>query len=161
MKRYIFLIILVGLIGSFFLYQNTAEQKSQRFLNKGNKLFKQGKYIEAILSYQKVLEKGGGGGGLGGTTTSKKIAAEAHYQLATSCLALAQYSSAITEYKKVVNDYKDSPFAEDAQFIVATIFDERLGNSERAKQEFKFYLDNFPNAKYRFEAKRKLFKKNT
>lgn len=136
-------------VGGFFLYKSSSEQKSARYLERGNKLLKNKKYIEAILEYQKAA----------GLKPSKKISAELHYNIATSCLALAQYSSAITEYKKVVSDYKDSPFADDAQFIIAMIFDERLGNKKRAKQEFKFYLDNFPKAKYSFEAKRKLLEK--
>lgn len=136
-------------VGGFFLYKNSSEQKSLKYLEKGNKFLKNGKYIEAILEYQKAIP----------LKPSKKISAELHYNIATGCLALAQYSSAIMEYKKVVLEYKDSPFSDDAQFITAMIFDERLGNKKRAKQEFKFYLDNFPKAKYSFEAKRKILEK--
>ncbi|MFA5778999.1 MAG: tetratricopeptide repeat protein [Elusimicrobiota bacterium] len=136
-------------VGGFFLYKNSSEQKSLKYLEKGNKFLKTGKYIEAILEYQKAVP----------LKPSKKISAELHYNIATGCLALAQYSSAIMEYKKVVLEYKDSPFSDDAQFITAMIFDERLGNKKRAKQEFKFYLDNFPKAKYSFEARRKLLEK--
>ena len=136
-------------VAGFFLYKNSTEQKSLKYLNCGNKLLKSKKYIEAILEYQKAVP----------LEPSKKISAELHYNIATGCLALAQYSSAITEYKKVVSEYKDSPFSDDAQFIIAMIFDERLGNKKRAKQEFKFYLDNFPKAKYSFEAKRKILEK--
>jgi len=148
-KKYLIFFVIFIFAGSFFLYKNSSEQKSLKYLEKGNRFLKNKKYIEAILEYQKAIP----------LKPSKKISAELHYNIATSCLALAQYSSAITEYKKVVGDYKDSPFAEDAQFITAMIFDERLGNKKMAKKEFKFYLDNFPKAKYSFEAKRKLLEK--
>ncbi len=131
------------------MYKNSSEQRSLKYLNRGNKFLKSKKYIEAILEYQKAIP----------LKPSKKISAELHYNIATSCLALAQYSSAIMKYKKVVSDYKDSPFSDDAQFIIAMIFDERLGNKKRAKKEFRFYLDNFPKAKYSFEAKRKILEK--
>jgi len=148
-KKFIIFFVIFIFIGGFFLYKSSSEQKSLRYLAKGNKFLKNRKYLEAILEYQKAV----------GLKPSKKISAELHYNIATGCLALAQYSSAITEYKKVVGDYKESPFSDDAQFIIAMIFDERLGNKKRAKQEFKFYLDNFPKAKYSFEAKRKILEK--
>lgn len=148
-KKFILISAFLIITGGFFLYRNSAGQKALRHLNSGNKLLKEKKYIEAILQYQKAEE----------LKPSKKISAELHYNIATGCLALAQYSSAIMEYKKVVGGYKDSPFADDAQFITAMIFDERLGNKKMAKREFKFYLDNFPRAKHSFEAKRKFLEK--
>lgn len=148
-KKFILFFVIFIFVGGFFLYKNSSEQRAIKYLEKGNKFLKNGKYIEAILEYQKAVP----------LKPSKKISAELHYNIATGCLALAQYSSAIIEYKKVVNDYKDSPFSDDAQFITAMIFDERLGNKKMAKQEFRSYLDNFPKAKYSFEAKRKLLGK--
>lgn len=148
-KKFLLIPVIFIFAAGFFLHKNSSEQKSIKYLEKGNRFLKNGKYIEAILEYQKAVP----------LKPSKKISAELHYNIATGCLALAQYSSAIIEYKKVVGDYKDSPFADDAQFITAMIFDERLGNKKRAKQEFKFYLDNFPKAKYSFEAKRKILEK--
>ena len=61
-------------------------------------------------------------------------------------------------YQRVVNEFGDEIFGDDALFMMAELYDQQLSNTEKAKELYQQVLVNYPGSVYTTEA-RKRFRK--
>lgn len=66
------------------------------------------------------------------------------------------FERAIVEFRKVVEDYPNSDKADDAQFRIARIYHRYLRDFPKARQEYQYLIDHYPDSEYVTDAREAL-----
>ena len=65
---------------------------------------------------------------------------------------LEDYSNAITTFQQLLTDFPDSPYADDAQYYIGYINENKLGHYIKALLEYQELIDNCPDSPYADDA---------
>lgn len=129
----------IGIVGVVKLAQKPFRHwKSSRHLEIGRAHARSGNYVTAIQQLERAVASDPG----------NPVEPEARYQMASISLALNQPVEAIRQFRQVAEKFPDSPWAEDSQYMLYRIFDERLGRPDMAKAALKDYINKFPRGRY-------------
>jgi tetratricopeptide (TPR) repeat protein len=154
MKNHFFFILLMVL--SVFSCKNQTEDHNASL---------QVQEINAL--YQKLIEEGGDA--RKNPALSKQIVqlssdllenhpnheqtAKIVFTAAEVARGLQQYATALHYWKKVIQQFPNSPFAEKSLFLSAFCYDADLNDKENAAKEYEEYLSLFPEGSAAEEAK--------
>lgn len=83
-------------------------------------------------------------------------APRAGYLVGTYYLPLKDYAKASEWYRWVVRKYPDSPRAAEAQFMLAEVYWDCLGDRAAAVEEYKKFVDFFPDHRLRPDAEKRI-----
>ena len=75
-----------------------------------------------------------------------QLCAQAVKELAVLAQQREEVQTAIGYYEQLLRDYPDSEYADDAQFMIAFIYEEYLGDIERARQAYQLVIDKYPDS---------------
>ncbi|MDI6642369.1 MAG: tetratricopeptide repeat protein [Elusimicrobiota bacterium] len=70
-----------------------------------------------------------------------------YYYLGEFYVIFAKWDKAIDRFKKIVEIYPDSDWADRAQFAIAKVYDD-ANNSGQAIKEYRKLIDLYPKSKY-------------
>lgn len=101
-------------------------------------------YTDAVSEFQTLLNTG----------IKDDYADNCHYWIGLSYFQLKQYQNAL-EHLRQVSNYRYSEKKDDAQLIIAQCF-ERMGEKEKALNEYKKLADQYPTSEYAGRARAKL-----
>lgn len=108
------------------------------------KLTKQKNYSGAISQFEALLSSG----------LKDDYADNAHYWIGESYFQLKKYNDAISHFQQVAN-YKFSEKKDDAQLMIAQSY-ERLGQREKAMNEYRKLVEMYPASEYAMRARAKV-----
>lgn len=108
----------------------------------------QGKLPEAILAYDELLKD----------YPHHTLCDEILWEKANIYLKMGNYEEAITALKTLLEKHGDDILADDANFLLGTIYEEKLKNIPQAMQVYQHQLLKYPSSIYTVEA-RKRFRK--
>lgn len=111
------------------------------------KLFNDGKYIEALTSFDELSR----------TDASSQYAPNYFYWKGESLCALGQYEEAIRAFHDVLTKYPESSKADDAEFKIGSSY-EKLGDPRNAKSAYQRLILSYPQSDYRARAEARLNK---
>ncbi len=100
------------------------------------RLYHARRYSEAAAAFDELIRLGG----------DPSLVDNCQYWKGECYYGLRDYQQAIIEFQKVFN-YPSSNKLDDAQLKLGLCY-VRLGNMERARQEFRKLIDNYPNSEY-------------
>ena len=105
----------------------------------------QNKNIQAIDILNVVLEKFKGRG----------IEDEALFKQASLFTRLEKYTDAENNYLKIIELNKDGILVDDAYFLVAKLYQNKLNNNEKAKEMYQKIIFEFPSSIYLVDARKR------
>ncbi|MEN7547710.1 tetratricopeptide repeat protein [Rapidithrix thailandica] len=126
---------------------DTTNQTMEKYANIDLLVF-QGKYQQALTQYDAMLAKYKG----------HSLTDEILWQKGNILVKLGKYEEALIQFKRVVEEFKYDILADDANFLIAKIYEENLNKAEEAMEYYKNQLIEFPGSVYNVEA-RKRFRK--
>ncbi|MGJ5642832.1 tetratricopeptide repeat protein [Formosa sp. S-31] len=85
---------------------------------------------------------------------TEPIAANALYKQAKLYESKKEYNLAENNYNKIINGFPDSLLADDAYFALAELYNNVLGQPEKAKQLYEYIIFNFADSIYFVEARK-------
>ncbi|MEZ4777909.1 MAG: tetratricopeptide repeat protein [Flavobacteriaceae bacterium] len=133
---------------SLMIRDNTLEDSTQTALKKfatADLKALQNKDLEAIELLKDILTNHKG----------EKIEDEALLKLGLEYEKLLQYENAEKQYLKLIELYKDDILSDDAHFILAKLYENQLGQPEKAKQLYEQIIFNFKDSIYFVEARKR------
>ncbi len=104
-------------------------------LKKGNLLFSEQKYEDALKSYKRVIDE----------FADHKAADQALLGLGYTYEEMKDFEKARDAFASLIENYKNSPFRNDAKLNLAGCLS-RLGDNEKAKQVLDDFLKDSPNS---------------
>ncbi len=107
-------------------------------------LVKQRKYSNAISEFQTLLN----------TSVKEDYADNCYYWMGESEFQMKNFQQAISYFEQVKN-YRFSEKKDDAQLMIAQCY-ERMGNREKASEEYKKLVTMYPTSEYVARAKTKI-----
>ena len=117
-------------------------------------LLDKGKCIQAQTEFTLITLKFSG----------NPIVDDAQFYLAESHFECEEYLIAVAEYQKLVNDYPESPYVENAFYRIGVSFFNLSQRPEldqeytmKALRQFQNFIEAYPNNEYRNDADHKLF----
>lgn len=120
-----------------------CDRSGELAYKQGDKLWEEGKYVEALAQYREVVSKDPDG----------RLAADALYQMGNIySLNLKDYQRAVEAYRRLVSANPRTPFSPDAQKKIAEIYRDKYGDLGGAISEYQRLVDLYPK-----EADRALF----
>ncbi len=81
---------------------------------------------------------------------------EALRKLAMIARQKGDMQDAIAHYKRLLSDYGTSEYSDEAQFMIAFIYEEYLRDQEKARQAYQRVIDNYPDSELAASARRLL-----
>ncbi|MCS6832164.1 MAG: tetratricopeptide repeat protein, partial [Flammeovirgaceae bacterium] len=108
----------------------------------------QGKLLEALLAYDELLKD----------YPHHTLCDEILWEKANIYLKIGNYEEAVAALKTLLEKYPDDILADDANFLLGTIYEEKLKNIPQAMQVYQHQLLKYPSSIYSVEA-RKRFRK--
>ena len=133
---------------SLLIKENSLEDSTQTALKlyaKADLLDFQNKPIEAIEILDSILKDHKG----------EKIEDEALLKQADLFKQLGNWTKAEDNYSKIIEFYGNDILADNATFMLAELYDNQLGNPEKAKQYYEQIIFNFPDSIYFVDARKK------
>ncbi|GAB4188648.1 MAG: tetratricopeptide repeat protein [Thermoflexibacter sp.] len=70
-------------------------------------------------------------------------------------LKLGKFEQAIDELTKIIEEHNDDIWADDANFLIAKIYDENLKNKDKAMEYYQKQLTNYQGSMYSIEARKR------
>jgi tetratricopeptide (TPR) repeat protein len=70
-------------------------------------------------------------------------------------LKLGKFEQAIDELTKIIEEHNDDIWADDANFLIAKIYDENLKNKDKAMEYYQKQLTNYQGSMYSVEARKR------
>ncbi len=105
----------------------------------------QGQLDEALSRYDAFL----------GKFTEHSLTDEVYWAKTSIYLKQAKYSAAITALEKIMKDYSEDILADDANFLLATIYEENLKDKNKAMELYQKQLADFQGSIYTAEARKR------
>ncbi len=105
----------------------------------------QGKYTQALENYTKMLADFKG----------HSLTDEIYWQQANLYLKLGEFENAVLYLQKIMSDYADDIYADDANFLLGKIYEENLKNPEKAMKHYEDHIITFPGSLYTAEARKR------
>ncbi|MCG6871809.1 MAG: tol-pal system protein YbgF [Gammaproteobacteria bacterium] len=127
----------------------TAEFSERQAYEKAFDLLKQSRYEEAIAAFRAFLA----------THPSGLFAASAQYWIAEAYYVNRDFTTALVEFQRVVNEYPNSPKAPDALLKVGYSHLE-LGQADAGRQVLTGILQRYPGTRVAISAEARLKKEN-
>jgi TolA-binding protein len=66
-----------------------------------------------------------------------------------------KFENALTYLEKIIQQYGEDVLADDAAFMQADIYENRLSQKEKAKELYRAFLDQYPGSVYAAEARKR------
>ncbi|MEZ4816644.1 MAG: tetratricopeptide repeat protein [Flavobacteriaceae bacterium] len=133
---------------SLMIRDNTLEDSTQTALKKfarADLKSLQNKDLEAIELLKDILINHKG----------EKIEDETLLKLGLEYEKITQYENAEAQYLKLIELYNDDILADDAHFKLAKLYENQLGQPEKAKQLYEQIIFNFKDSIYFVEARKR------
>lgn len=105
----------------------------------------QGQYEQALERY-KTMQK---------QFSYHPIVDEILWAKANIYLKLGKFEQAIDELTKIIEEHNDDIWADDANFMIAKIYDENLKNKDKAMEYYQKQLTNYQGSMYSIEARKR------
>ena len=80
---------------------------------------------------------------------------EIFFQLATIHRQIGHFNQSIVFLKKIKEDYATDILADDSLFLMGNIYEQNLGDKDRAKEIYKRFLSAYPGSVYVAEARKR------
>lgn len=77
-------------------------------------------------------------------------------QLAAIAQQKGDMQGAIALYERLLNEYPKSEFGDEAQFMIAFIYEEYLSDATKARSAYQLVIDRYPNSELAASAKQLL-----
>ena len=74
-----------------------------------------------------------------GTKTEQDL-----YTDAQNCSERGEFESALNTYERILELYPNSPRAYKAQFLIGFVYSENLKDQQKAKENYRKVIDNYP-----------------
>ncbi len=127
---------------------------AQRYFEYAKKQFDKGKYLDAITEFTVITLKFSG----------NPVVDDAQFYLAESHYMNEEYLIAVAEYQKLINDYPESPYVQEAFYKVGMSFYNLSQRPEldqeytlKALRQFQNFIEAYPESSYRERAEKQLF----
>lgn len=133
---------------SLLIRDNSLEDSTQSALKKyarADLLVLQGKNLEAITVLDELLT----------THKGEEIEDEAWLKQGEIYEKIGDYKKAEANYLKIIQFYSDAIFADDAHYRLATIYEEKLDEPDKAKEQYEQIIFHFANSIYFVQARKK------
>ncbi|MDA3793456.1 MAG: tetratricopeptide repeat protein [Elusimicrobia bacterium] len=141
-KKSVLILIIIAAAG-FAVYSVRRQAVAEKNYILGEKLSREKNYLEANMAFIKALKLDG---------TSER-APYSRFLLASNYVALTAYRQAISEYRKLIEEFPGHEKAADAQFMIGMVYKNAVGDKEKALEEFEKYRNNYPGGKSSGEVK--------
>ncbi len=105
----------------------------------------QGQYEQALERY-KAMQK---------QFSYHPIVDEILWAKANIYLKLGKFEQAIDELTKIIEEHNEDIWADDANFLIAKIYDENLKNKDKAMEYYQKQLTNYQGSMYSVEARKR------
>ncbi len=105
----------------------------------------QGQYEQALERY-KIMQK---------QFSYHPIVDEILWAKANIYLKLGKFEQAIDELTKIIEEHNEDIWADDANFLIAKIYDENLKNKDKAMEYYQKQLTNYQGSMYSVEARKR------
>jgi tetratricopeptide (TPR) repeat protein len=105
----------------------------------------QGQYEQALEKY-KAMQK---------EFASHPILDEILWAKANIYAKLGKFEQAIEEYIKIIEQFNDDIWADDANYMIAKIYDENLKNKDKAMEYYQYQLTKYQGSMYSVEARKR------
>ncbi len=145
------LLFLFGCVGG----QVAVTKDAQYYYDRADRALKKGKCLEAIETFSKVVTSFPG----------SDLSDDAQYRLGNAYFCSEQYTEAIFEYERVIENHRRSPFVERAEFQIARChFEQSLpvkldqSETEKASRLFALFQRNYPESSLSEEAQKYISK---
>ncbi|MEA3506648.1 MAG: tetratricopeptide repeat protein [Elusimicrobiota bacterium] len=136
-RKTLLVILLVFLAAGAALYLSHRKAVAEKNYIRGEELSRQRNYLEANMAFLKALE----------INPDSQRAPYARFLLASNYVAMTAYSQAITEYRKLIEEFPGHEKAADAQFMIGMVYKNAIGDNEKALEAFEKYRQNYPRGK--------------
>jgi len=121
---------------------------SKRLYEKGEKYYRAGRYVEAILAYTEII-----------TGEDENLRREAYYKIALiHYVNLKNNEKAIEMLELYLKKFPDGKRADEALKLLGDIYYQNYQNYNRAIVEYQKLIENYPGSKYKTEAMFKMGK---
>ncbi|MBB6463807.1 tetratricopeptide repeat protein [Flammeovirga kamogawensis] len=105
----------------------------------------QGKYIEALESYEQMLVDFKG----------HSLTDEILWEKAHLLIKLGKYEEALEPLKEILEFYGEDILADDANYLIGTIYQDNLNDKTEAMEYFKNHLIDFKGSSYEVDARKR------
>ncbi len=105
----------------------------------------QGQYEQALEKYA-IMQKNFG---------SHPIVDEIYWATANIYVKLGKFEQAIQELTKIIEQYNEDIWADDANYLIAKIYDENLKNKDKAMEYYQIQLTKYQGSMYAVEARKR------
>lgn len=105
----------------------------------------QGRLEEAIGAYDKLLKE----------LSAHSLTDDILWRKANLMLRMGRYEQAITSLQRIVDDFGFDILADDANFLIARIYDEYLKNPSSAMDYYRDQLVKFPGSVFNVQARKR------
>jgi outer membrane protein assembly factor BamD len=125
----------------------------QEYFDFAKSLLDKGKCVSAITEFTVIVLKFSG----------HLIVDDAQFYLAESHFKCEEFLIAAAEYQKLINDYPESPYVEQAFFKIGSSYLKLSQRPEldqeytsKSLRQFQVFIEAYPNSSYRDEAEKKM-----
>ena len=129
-------------------YNMDTSEKAMKLFSYGDMLSNQYKFKEALTIYDSVFDN----------FIDHSLSDDILLRKAKVLINMHQYDSAIIQLNFLENNYPNSILIDNALFLIATTYEDKLGDLELAKGYYRKILFNYPGSLYVVDA-RKRFRK--
>ncbi len=143
--------ILAGCAGTF--HREEELRDADYYYNRGMEQFKKKDYLDAIESFQVVVN----------SFSNSPIVDEAQFMLGEANFKAEEFLTAAFEYERVYMDYPTSTYAAEAQYKKALSYSQESPraeldqeNTQLAIAEYLRFIDNYPRDKLAEEAQKRI-----
>lgn len=128
------------------LPSDISDEEYKGLYEQGLELFNNRQYNDAITVFKRLISSNDG----------NSLSDNAQYWIGESNYMMGKYKTAIMDFEKVFT-YSNSNKLDYAQFKLGKCY-ERLGDKQRAKDEFERFLDQYPKSSLSSNAKKEIQK---
>jgi tetratricopeptide (TPR) repeat protein len=142
MKKLIIGAMLPILLLVIVLGLSSCSKSSKELFEKAEKYYRSGKYIEAILTYHKVI-----------TGKNDKLKREAYYKIALiHYVNLKNSSKGLNIFELYLRKYPDGEKADEILKLLGDIYYKNFKDYHKAIAEYQKLIDNYSKSKFKVEA---------
>ncbi len=105
----------------------------------------QGKYTQALENYEEMLKSFKG----------HSLTDEIYWQEANLYLKLGKFDRVIYYLQKIMTNYGNDIYADDANFMLGKVYEENLKDKEKAMKYYEDQIVNFPGSVHTAEARKR------